>query len=259
MDLHERTSGVPVEIGKNGVVLSEKLANNLKLSVGDTVKVEDKGVLAELTVEGICENYLYGYAYMSPQVYEQNFGSAPEYNMLMCNQTVSGEDANSRLGEDLLKENAVLGVSFVEDSTNTFHDMISSLDYVVLVMLVCAGALAFVVLYNLTNINIAERKREISTLKVLGFKNSETSAYIYRENLVLTLVGASAGLVLGIWFLKFVIKTVEMDMLMFGREMYFSSFALAFMLTVLFSVIVNLVMHLRIKKIDMIESLKSVE
>lgn len=259
VDLHERRSGEKIEIGESGVVLTEKLAGNLKLSVGDTVKVEDKGVRAELTVSGICENYLYGYAYMSPKVYEENFGFAPEYNMFMCTETAKGKVAHSEMGEAFLKEEGVLGVSFIEDNTATFYEMIGSLDYVVLVMLVCAGALAFVVLYNLTNINIAERKREISTLKVLGFKNTETSAYIYRENLVLTLVGASGGLVLGIWFLKFIIKTVEIDMLMFGREMHFMSFVIAFVLTVVFSVIVNFVMHLRIKKIDMIESLKSVE
>lgn len=259
VNLRERKSGEPVEIGENGVVLSEKLATKLKLSVGDMVIVEEKGKRVELVLDGICENYLYGYAYMSPEVYEANFGFAPEYNMFMCTEPVSVENDHSKMGEDFLKEEGVLGVSFTSDSTDTFREMIKSLDYVVLVMLVCAGALAFVVLYNLTNINIAERKREISTLKVLGFKNSETSAYIYRENLVLTLVGASAGLVLGIWFLKFVIKTVEMDMLMFGREMYLMSFVIAFALTFVFSVIVNLVMHLRIKKIDMIESLKSVE
>lgn len=259
VDLHERKSSEPVSIGEKGVILTEKLATKLKLSVGDTVKVEDKGVCVELMVEGICENYLYGYAYMSPKVYENNFGYEPEYNMFMCTEAQTANIQHSEMGEDMLDTKGVLGVSFISDSTDTFDEMISSLDYVVMVMLVCAGALAFVVLYNLTNINIAERKREISTLKVLGFKSTETSAYIYRENLVLTLVGAFSGLALGVWFLRFIIKTVEMDMLMFGREMHFTSFVLAFALTIVFAVIVNLVMHLRIKKIDMIESLKSVE
>ncbi len=259
VDLHERKSAEHVDIGEKGVVLTEKLAKNLKLSVGDTVKIEDKGVCVEVVVEGICENYLYGYAYMSPVAYERSFGFAPEYNMFMCTETEQAKIQHSEMGEDFLNIKGVLGASFISDSTDTFDEMIGSLDYVVMVMLVCAGALAFVVLYNLTNINIAERKREISTLKVLGFKSTETSAYIYRENLVLTLVGAFSGLALGIWFLKFIIKTVEIDMLMFGRELHFMSFVLAFVLTIVFAVIVNLVMHLRIKKIDMIESLKSVE
>lgn len=259
VSLHQRLSGDKVDFGTSGVILTEKLAKNLGVTVGDKVKVADKGITAELTVEGICENYLYGYVYVTREVYEANFGTAPEYNMLMCTEIPSSEEEHTQLGEDMLKVEGVLGVSFICDSTETFDEMIGSLDYVVMVMLVCAGALAFVVLYNLTNINIAERKREISTLKVLGFKSTETSAYIYRENLVLTLVGAFAGLLLGIWFLKFVLKTVEIDMLMFGRELHFMSFALAFVLTIVFAVIVNLVMHLRIKKIDMIESLKSVE
>ncbi len=259
VNLRERKSGDKIEFSSNGVILSEKLAKELRVSVGDEVRVIDKEIKCAFTVEGICENYLYGYVFMTPELYKETFGIEPEYNMYMCK---NAEDVNfneEALGEEYLKEDGVLGVSFVGSSIKSFEDMIGSLNYVVIVMVVCAAALAFVVLYNLTNINIAERKREISTLKVLGFKNSETSAYIYRENILLTLVGIAVGLVLGVMLLRFVIVTVEIDMVMFGRKMYADTFIIASVLTALFAAIVNVVMHFRIKKIDMVESLKSIE
>ena len=196
---------------------------------------------------------------MSPELYVNSFGIEPEYNMYMCKNADNIEYDENELSTEYLEDDRVLGVSFVESSISSFEDMIESLNYVVIVMVICAGALAFVVLYNLTNINIAERKREISTLKVLGFKNSETSAYIYRENIVLTIVGTIVGLVLGIILLRFVISTVEIDMVMFGRKMYAQTFIIAAALTFVFSALVNAIMCFRIKKIDMIESLKSIE
>ncbi len=257
--LQQRKSGEKIPIGAKGVILTEKLARNMNVSVGDKVAVVEKGTKVRLEVEGICENYLYGYVYMSPQVYKESFGTAPEYNIIMFTKAEDAEITNEEIGKEYLAKDAVRGISFVEDSIKTFGDMIGSLNYVVLVMLVCAGALAFVVLYNLTNINIAERKREISTLKVLGFKNTETSAYIYRENLLLSLLGTGAGLILGVWLLRFIISTVEIDMLMFGREIHFAVFVISAVLTLVFAAIVNIIMHFRIKKIDMVESMKSVE
>ncbi len=257
--LQQRKNGEKIEIDNKGVVLSEKLANNLGVSVGDEVAVVDNGVKVRLDVEGICENYLYGYAYISPEVYAENFTTEPEYNMIVFSQDKVKEVQGETLSTEYLAKDGVLGISLVADSVRTFGDMIGSLNYVVLVMLVCAGALAFVVLYNLTNINIAERKREISTLKVLGFRNTETSAYIYRENLLLSILGTGVGLVLGVWLLRFIISTVEIDMLMFGREVHFMVFIISAVLTLVFAAIVNIIMHFRIKKIDMVESMKSVE
>lgn len=257
--LQQRESTEKIEIGNKGVVLSEKLANNLGVSVGDEVAVVDDGMKVRLDVEGICENYLYGYAYISPEVYKEYFGKSPEYNMIIFSQDKEMEVQGEVLSTQYLAKDGVLGISLVADSVRAFEDMIGSLNYVVLVMLVCAGALAFVVLYNLTNINIAERKREISTLKVLGFKNTETSAYIYRENLLLSILGTGAGLMLGVWLLRFIISTVEIDMLMFGREIHFAVFIISAVLTLVFAAIVNIIMHFRIKKIDMVESMKSVE
>ena len=259
VNLRDRKSGEKIEFSDNGVILSEKLAKKLNASVGDEVRVIDKEIKKSFTVDGICENYMYGYVFMSADVYKANFGIEPEYNMYMCKNAQDMGCSEEELAAEYIDTNGVLGMSFVESSIVSFEDMISSLNYVVLVMVVCAAALAFVVLYNLTNINVAERKREISTLKVLGFKNSETSAYIYRENILLTIVGIAVGLVLGVILLRFVVATVEIDMVMFGRKMYASTFIIAAVLTAVFAAVVNFVMHFRIKKIDMVESLKSIE
>lgn len=259
VNLRDRKSGEEVNLDSSGVVLSEKLAKKLRVSVGDEVRVVDRNIKKPFTVSGICENYLYGYVFMTPQVYRDNFGEEPLYNMYMCRNSQTVTYNEDELSKEYLEDEGVLGVSFVDSSISSFKDMIDSLNYVVIVMVICAAALAFVVLYNLTNINIAERKREISTLKVLGFKNSETSAYIYRENIVLTIVGTIVGLLLGVLLLKFVINTVEIDMVMFGRQMYAQTFIIAAVLTVVFSALVNVIMCFRIKKIDMIESLKSIE
>ena len=257
--LRDRKSGETIELSDSGVVLSEKLATKLKVSQGDSVQVIDRDIKRSFTVSGICENYLYGYVFMTPDVYRENFGTEPLYNMYMCVNAEDGSYNEDALGQEYLEEEGVLGVSFVNSNIASFKDMIGSLNYVVIVMVVCAAALAFVVLYNLTNINIAERKREISTIKVLGFKHNETAAYIYRENIVLTIVGTLVGLVLGVILLNFVITTVEIDMVMFGRNLYASTFIIAAVLTIVFSAVVNIIMCFRIKKIDMIESLKSIE
>lgn len=259
VNLRDRKSGEKIEFSDNGVILSEKLAKKLNVSTGDEVRVIDKDIKKPFIVDGICENYMYGYVFMSADVYRANFEIEPEYNMYMCKNAENMGCSDEELAAEYIDTKGVLGVSFVDSSIVSFEDMISSLNYVVLVMVVCAAALAFVVLYNLTNINVAERKREISTLKVLGFKDSETSAYIYRENILLTVVGIAVGLVLGVLLLNFVITTVEIDMVMFGRQLYASTFIIAAVLTAVFAAVVNFVMHFRIKKIDMIESLKSIE
>ena len=150
-------------------------------------------------------------------------------------------------------------IGYTSGIKNSFGDTVTSLNYVVLVLIVSAGALAFVVLYNLTNINVAERLREIATIKVLGFYDKEVSAYIFRENVALTLMGTVAGLLGGIWLHRFVITTAEIDTIMFGRTVAPLSYLLSAALTILFAVLVNLAMHFHLKKVDMVESLKSVE
>lgn len=259
VSLRDRKSGEKINLDSSGAVVSEKLAKTLGVKSGDKITVEENSKTAEFTVSDICENYLYGYVFVTPDLYSQAFGKEAEFDLFMCTAKEGISFDEDKVGSEYLDTEGVLGVSFISGSVQSFNDMISSLNYVVLVMIVSAAALAFVVLYNLTNINIAERKREISTLKVLGFKGGETSAYIYRENILLTLLGVAAGLVLGVWLLGYIITTVELDMVMFGRDMKAVTFVLSALLTGLFASLVNVIMHLRLKKIDMVESLKSVE
>ena len=159
----------------------------------------------------------------------------------------------------LLDQDGISTVSFTEEISSKFDDMIQSLNNITIVLIVCAGMLAFIVLYNLTNINVMERQREIATIKVLGFFDKEVNAYIYRETALLTLIGCALGLGLGVILTQFVIQTVEVDMVMFGRTIEPMSFLWSILFTLVFSVIVNLVMNRKLKKIDMVESLKSVD
>lgn len=259
VNLRDRKTGEKVLFDNSGVIVSEKLAKTLGVKNGDTVLIEENGKEAEFKVSGICENYMYGYVFASPEIYSQAFEKEAEFDLFMCTAKENLPFDEDKVGSEYLDTEGVLGVSFISASVKSFDEMISSLNYVVLVMIISAAALAFVVLYNLTNINIAERKREISTLKVLGFRNGETSAYIYRENILLTLLGVGAGLVLGVWLLGYIITTVELDMVMFGRDIHASDFVLSALMTALFASLVNVIMHLRLKTIDMVESLKSVE
>lgn len=259
VNLRDRRSGEKIEFRTGGAVITEKLAKRLGISAGDKITITENGKEAEFTVSDICENYMYGYVFISADTYAQAFSKEAEFDIFMCTAKEGIPFDEDAIGSEYLDTEGVLGVSFISSSVKSFDDMITSLNYVVLVMIVSAAALAFVVLYNLTNINIAERKREISTLKVLGFKNGETSAYIYRENILLTVVGVIAGLVLGIWLLGYIITTVELDMVMFSRDIHAVTFVLAALMTCLFASLVNVIMHLRLKKIDMVESLKSVE
>ena len=163
------------------------------------------------------------------------------------------------IGEKVLEERATLNVSYAYNVEEQMDEMLESLDIVIVVLIISAGLLAFVVLYNLNNININERKRELATIKVLGFYDNEVSAYVYRENMILTVIGGVAGIILGSILHRFVIVTVEVDSAMFGRSIEMSSYGYSFLITLAFSVFVNLVMYFKLKKIDMVESLKSVE
>ena len=236
------------------MIVTEKLARQLGVRVGDTLQLKDTdNRSATVTVSGITEHYVQHYLYMTPAAYQKAFGIAPEYTVLM----VYPNDAVDRdaLSEQLLKTGDVASVQF----TDTMRDTLSSIDYIVLVLIVCAGLLAFVVLYNLTNINITERQKELATIKVLGFYDREVSAYIYRETTILMLIGTAVGLLAGIALHAFVVQTAEVDIVMFVREISGMSYVYAALLTVLFSVLVDLTMLPRLRKIDMVESLKSAE
>ena len=151
------------------------------------------------------------------------------------------------------------GVASISTMKDKFADMLGSLDSITLVLIICAGALTFVVLYNLNNINISERRRELATLKVLGFYDIELSQYIYRENILITIIGIALGVIGGIFLNRFVVTTVEVDIVMFGRQIFAMSFVKSILIAVAFTVIVNIIVHFKLKKIDMATSLKSVE
>lgn len=259
IDLHERESGAKLTLSDDGAVVTEKLAKTLNIGVGDTIRFEDDGEEYSVPVTGISENYLYGYIYLSPGSYEKVYGESSKYNMILAKTSSGEEDDQKSFAKDMLARGDIAAVSSTSDGISNFEDMIQSLNMVVYVLIICAGALAFVVLYNLTNINIAERVREIATIKVLGFYNKEVSAYVYRENIVLTIAGILLGLVMGVFLTDFIVQTVEIDNIMFGRGMNAMSFLWAIGLTALFSLLVNWLMYYKMKAVSMVESLKSIE
>ena len=256
-----RTDSQPVTFDENAVIVTEKICERQGWKVGDTITLQDSdGTEAQLTITDICENYIYHYVYISPETYKKAFGKEMEVNSVLCklpeDMTAEEED---QLGTDILQCRDVVSSQFVHVLSDSFGNSIKSINSIVVVLIISAGALAFVVLYNLTNINVTEREKELATIKVLGFYDSEVSAYIYRETALLTLIGTAVGLLLGIAMHQFVIRTAEVDMVMFGRSIYWLSYVWSALLTILFSVIVNFVMHWKLKKISMVESMKAPE
>ena len=263
--LRTRVGHKPLAIDDEGVLISEKLAMKLGVSVGDSIAIYDEDAIGnamgegrEVRVSGIMENYVAQYVLMSPALYESTMGEAPSYATLLAN-VAEGDDVREVFSDDVLAMDGVKTVTYNDETINSYRSMLKSVDSVVVVLVVAAALLAFVVLYNLTNINITERVREIATLKVLGFTPHEVNAYIYRETMLLSLIGAFVGLFLGIAMEGYVVITAEVDQVMFGREIHTLSFVIAFALTMLFSVVVTLAMKFKLKKIDMVESLKSVD
>lgn len=257
---HSRTSDDVYSLEKSGVIITEKVADMLNVSVGDSITIEDedKGE-KEVQIQAICENYLGHYLYMSEAVYEELYQAKPRYNCIMY-KVKDGKDSEiAGIGEQLLKFDSVLNVSYTEATKETLDGMLETLNLVTIVLIISAGMLAFVVLYNLNTINIAERKRELATLKVLGFYDGEVSSYVFRENVILTFIGVLVGAVLGKFLHRFIIVTVEVSAAMFGRVIHPLGYLYAGGLTVLFSMMINWLMHYKLKKIDMVESLKSVE
>ena len=258
ISLQERVSGKVLTPEKRGAVITEKLGTMMGLKAGDTLTLRDSdNRLYELEVTGVSENYASHFVYISAEYYEEVFGKAPEYNSVIVD--LVDRDDWQAASEKLLAGGTVQMVSSDAELLAQYMNITDNLGYVVAVLIVSAGLLAFVVQYNLSNINITERTREIATLKVLGFYDGEVSAYIYRENIILTVLGTALGLLLGAGLTRFVITTAEVDSIMFGRNIYFFSFLMATLLTFLFSFIVNWVMHYRLKKISMVESMKSVD
>nr|WP_325193170.1 FtsX-like permease family protein [uncultured Oscillibacter sp.] len=255
--LRHRTDDEPVTLSDDGVVLTEKLASLLDVQPGDTITL-DGDSRVEVRVADVTEHYIQHYVYMTDAYYETVFGTEPRQNLVLADYPVE-DPAAEDLERELVGLDGVTSLTRMEDTREIYGSSLESVDYAVILIIVCAAALAFVVLYNLTNINITERMRELATLKVLGFHDGELSAYIYRENVILTVFGVAMGMVMGKLLHQWLILTVEIDMLMFGRQLSLSSYAYAVVLTVLFSLLVNLAAHRKLKKLDMVESLKTVE
>ncbi len=258
--LQDRITNGTYELDDSGAVLTEKMATELGVEPGDTITIhdEDKGDL-EVEISAVCENYMGHYLYMTPTYYEKVYGEKPDYNSIFYKTSDRITEEAERIGEEALTLPGALSVSYTTDLREQVDNMLGALDEVIVVLIISAGMLAFVVLYNLNNINITERQRELATLKVLGFYNGEVAMYVYRENIVLTVLGAIFGIVLGKFLHGFIIVTVEIESVMFGRNIDLSSFVYGFLLTILFSLLVNGAMYFKLKKINMVESLKSVE
>lgn len=257
--LQDRKSKEPYTLTDEGAVICEKTASLLGLAVGDTMTLEKDHKQYQTKVAAITENYMGHYVYMTPLVYEDAFGEKPDYLNTVFTMKEEYKDQIENVGNEILKYRAALSISYTSSLAGQLDRMLSTLGSVIVVLIVSAGMLAFVVLYNLNNINITERQRELATLKVLGFYDGEVSQYVFRENILLTLIGVLAGAGFGIFLHRFVITTVEVDAVMFGRQIRGISFVYSAVLTCGFSAFVNGVMHFKLKKIDMVESLKSVE
>lgn len=258
--LENRTSHETFVLEEGGVIITEKLARRLGVSIGDEISVQREGASSvNATVEGIVENYARHYVYILPNTYETLFGETPAYNMVLCLYSgVSAQDEQT-MAERINRVEHVLTLQSQSGAMESFSSMLEALDMVIVVLILSAATLAFVVLYNLANINIAERVREIATLEVLGFNDREVSRYVFRESIILTILGTICGLGLGRALTAFVIQTAEIDLVMFGRDVRALSYLWAALMTLAFSCIVSLVMHRPLRKISMVESLKSVE
>lgn len=258
--LQGRKDEKKINIPEDGVIITEQVGKILGAKVGDEIKLinnEDDEALVK--VSDITENYLFNYVYLSPRFYKTIFKEKVEFNEAIGVLKNTSKEFEDSLSRDLMKKEGISNVSFNTAIKENFEDTIRSLNYVVLVMIISAGALAFVVLYNLTNVNISERIREIATIKVLGFYDNEVSAYIYRENTILTLIGTLVGLVMGVFLHRFIMTTVEMENMMFGLKLNFKSYIISVALTLAFAILVNVAMYYKLRNVEMVESLKSVD
>ena len=255
ISLRNRKTKEKINLSDDGVVLTEKLCETLGVTVGDSVTIQNSdGRESEMKVIGITENYLTSFAYVTPNGYENAFGETADFRYLLCR---IGNVATEAVSERLLGFDNVLYVNASQSLKDNFADSIKSIDGVIFVLILSAGLLCMVVLYNLTNVNICERRKELATIRVLGFHPGEVSRYIFRETDALSFIGSFVGLFVGIWLHSFVVRTVEVDQVMFGRSIYPLSFVFAFAISLVFTFIVDLIMRKQIRSVDMVEAMKS--
>ncbi len=252
--LRDRQTHTAYSLSDDGVIINEKLAKLLSLSVGDTL--QPAGSAAAVAVTAITENYAGNYIYCTPAVYKSMFGTY-EPNIIYMNEADGTDEAS--LAERILAEDAALTVNFSSTGGQSFRDLVGTLSYIVILVVICSGLLALVVLYHLSNINITERMRELATLKVLGFYRSEVASYVARENLLSTVLGTGLGLILGVFLCRFVVHTAEVDVVMFCPDIPVYCFVIAAALTLLFALLVNLLLRPKLAAIDMAASMKAIE
>lgn len=255
--LRDRKTHTPITLETGSIVINEKLGRLIGAGVGDEIILE--GAAMPLKVSAITENYTYHYAYMTRDTYENAFGSAKNNMILLNTGNTPAENIREEISSELISCEAVISASFIYDGTDSFRKLVSSLDLIVAVIVLFTGALSFVILYNLANININERIRELATIKVLGFFDGEVGAYVYRENSISAVVGIAAGLILGIFFEAFVIRNCEVDEVMFSPDIPWYCFIRAAVVMVIFTVTVNIFLYFKLKKIDMAASMKAIE
>lgn len=258
---NKRQTGEKYQLTNAGVIINEKLANLFNYKVGDTLVLKNNDNQEfQLKIAAIAENYTGHFAYITPEYYEKIFKKAPQYNteFLLFDKKLD-EKTEASVGKTLMENKKVLNVSFLSVSSDALDDTIHSLNIVVWVLITVSGILAFIVLYNLTNINISERIRELSTIKVLGFYDNEVTMYVYRENIILTLIGIVIGCFFGKVVHGYVLTTVEVDMLMFSPTIHWISYFYSAVITMFFTLLVMVFMHRKLKKVNMIEALKSNE
>jgi putative ABC transport system permease protein len=257
----DRVSKERYELTEEGIIISEKTADMLGADVGDTILLTEEGMNEhKVKITAICENYVNHYVYITQSLYEDIYEEKPFKNnvLIKADETLELSDVE-KIGEQILTYDNILNVQYTESLVESLDGMLVALDQVMIFIILFAGLLSFIVLYNLNNINITERRRELATLKVLGFYNGEVAMYVYRENILLTLLGTLVGCGIGKFLHRFTIVTVEVDMAMFGRDISVQSYLICAAFTIVFSIIVNIFMYFKLKKINMVESLKSVE
>ena len=258
--LTDHKKGNEIKVPDDGALISYKMAKDFELGVGDILYVsisDDK--YYEVKVSGIITMYVGQYVFMQDDYYEKCFGEAAPHNSFIANLTSQDMDRQQQFGSDIMKKYNIESISYFSGIKDNFSDMIASLDIITVVLIVSAALLAFVVLYNLINVNISERIREIATIKVLGFYDNEVEMYVYRENIVLSIIGSLAGLVLGIFLHGYIMDVIEMDDVIFSHKIFWYSYLISVAITIVFGLMVNLAMKKRLKRIPMVESLKSVE
>ncbi len=258
--LRKRNTNTIYQLDNTGIYITEKLAKDLDVKEGDTVYVTDEDEnRISMKISHIIEMYTFNSIYMTKEYYQEVTGNDYNNNCIIANVHNSNEELESQIGSDYLAMEDVDSITFSTANITKFENMIQTMNLVTYVLILSAAILSFIVLYNLTNVNISERIREIATIKVLGFYDLEVASYVYRENILISIIGALVGLALGMALHNYIMTTVEMDNIMFGNAVKLPSFIYSVVLTIVFSMIVNVVMYGKLRRVKMVESLKSIE